>query len=49
MMEDSANSDHLMDLAFLIALLCLVAFASVVFLLVWRTWFTRRTKSDKPD
>jgi len=49
MMEDSANSDHLMDLAFLIALLCLVAFASVVFFLVWRTWFTRRTKSDKPD
>jgi heme/copper-type cytochrome/quinol oxidase subunit 2 len=49
MMEDSANTDHLMDLAFLIALLCLVAFASVVILLVWRTWFARRTKSDKLD
>ncbi|MBI5317600.1 MAG: hypothetical protein HZB34_16690 [Nitrospirae bacterium] len=48
-MENSANSDHLMDLAFLIALLCLVAFASVVGVLVWRAWFTDRTKPDKPD
>jgi membrane protein implicated in regulation of membrane protease activity len=48
-MDDPANSDHLMDLAFLIALLCLVAFASVVLVLLWRSWFRRRAKPDKPD
>jgi len=48
-MEDPANGDHLMDLAFLIALLCLAAFASVVLILIWRAWLTRRAKSDKSD
>jgi len=48
-MEDSGNSDHLMDLVFVIALLCLVALATVVCVLVWRTWFTHRNKPEKLD
>ncbi len=48
-MEASANSDQLIDLAYLIALLCLAAFGSVVFVFIWRTWFKQRSRPDKPD
>ena len=48
-MEASVSSDQLIDLVFLVALLCLVAFAAVVFGIVWRTWFKQRNTPDKPD
>jgi hypothetical protein len=48
MMETTANSDHLIDLAYLVALVCLVPLGFVVLRFVWIAWFKQRKKPDQP-
>ena len=47
MMEATANSDQLVDLGYLVALVCVVALAFLVFRLIWLAWFKQRKKPDQ--
>ena len=47
-METTANSDQLVDVVYLVALVCLVSLAVVVVRIVWIALFKERKKPDQP-
>jgi hypothetical protein len=45
-METTANSDQLIDVVYLVGLVCLVSLAVVVLRIAWVALFKERKKSD---
>ncbi len=47
-METTANSDQLIDVVYLVGLVCLVSLAVVVLRIAWVVLFKERKKPDQP-
>jgi len=47
-METTANSDQLIDVVYLVGLVCLVSLAVVVLRIAWVALFKERKKPDRP-
>jgi len=47
-MEATANSDQLIDVVYLVGLVCLVSLAVVVLRIAWVALFKERKKPDRP-
>jgi hypothetical protein len=45
-MEATANSDQLIDVVYLVGLVCLVSLAVVLLRIAWVAWLTPRKKPD---